>query len=263
MRTILAAVSLLTRIPLHAVATPGGSATTVPAAGSVRTGAAAFPLVGALIGGLAGVICLVVGPAEPTVAACLAIGAIALVSGGLHLDGLADTVDALLAPDPARAEAARTDPAVGAGGAVALIVVIGTQIAGVSALVGTGSGGPWLAAWTLVIAAAVGRATPVVGSVVARRSLPTGAPGFGSWFRAQVGAVDVVVAMLTCAALIGLGAVATGASAVALGAVTGVLVGLGVLVGIARGRGGLDGDGFGAAIELTVAAVVVAVAVLT
>ena len=52
------------------------------------------------------------------------------MSGGLHLDGLADTADALMAPDRMRAEAARKDPGVGSGGVVALVLVLAAQVAG-------------------------------------------------------------------------------------------------------------------------------------
>ena len=54
---------------------------------------------------------------------------LAAVSGGLHLDGLADTADALVAPDAYAAERAREDPSVGPGGAVALLVVLGAEVA--------------------------------------------------------------------------------------------------------------------------------------
>lgn len=270
MRTLLAAVGLLTRIRVRVPAAPAavptsapGPTDSLPVPAAVATGAAAFPLVGALIGAMAGVVCMVIGPAEPTVAACLAVGTMALVSGGLHLDGLADTVDALLAPDPLRAEAARTDPAIGAGGAIALVVVIGTQIAALAAIVGTAPAGPWLAAWALVVAAAIGRATPVVGAIAARGLLPAGAPGFGSWFRAQVGVRDAAVAALSTVAVVVLAVVATGQAGLAIGAALGAAVGLAILVAIARRRSGLDGDGFGATIELAVAGVLVVIAVLT
>ena len=42
----------------------------------------------------------------------------AVVSGAIHLDGLADTADALLAPDPAAPRPLAQDPAIGSGGGV-------------------------------------------------------------------------------------------------------------------------------------------------
>ncbi len=60
-----------------------------------------------------------------------------------------------------------------------------------------------------------------------------------------------------------LAVVATGQAGLAIGAALGAAVGLAILVAIARRRNGLDGDGFGATIELAVAGVLVAIAVLT
>ena len=81
-------------------------------------------LVGALIGAARCSMpcCLAVGDLVPTVAAILAMAMLAVLSGGLHLDGLADTFDALVAAGPDAAERARKDPAVGAAGATTLIL---------------------------------------------------------------------------------------------------------------------------------------------
>lgn len=85
-----------------------------------------FPPVGALIG-------LVVGGAwwaagllwPPLVAAAIAVTVDAALTGLLHLDGLSDAADGLLSPmDRDRRLAVMRDPAVGAFGAVALIVVL-------------------------------------------------------------------------------------------------------------------------------------------
>ena len=83
---IRAAASMLTRIPVRSVS-------------AETTGAGAYGLVGALIGVLAAIpLGLLAGPV-PTLAAIAAVAALAVLSGGLHLDGLADTADALLASD--------------------------------------------------------------------------------------------------------------------------------------------------------------------
>jgi adenosylcobinamide-GDP ribazoletransferase len=85
-----------------------------------------FPIVGALIG-------LAVGYAwwgaeqlwPPLVAAAIALVADAAITGMLHLDGLSDSADGLLAPmDRERRLAVMRDPSVGAFGAVTLIVVL-------------------------------------------------------------------------------------------------------------------------------------------
>ena len=195
----------------------------------------------------------------------------ALVSGGLHLDGLADTVDALLAPDPARAELARRDPRIGAGGAAALILVLGTQVAALASLVGT--------------AAAGGRPVPAPGSppltVVGRGRRCARGAGRRRRLLARAGAgrparrLRRVVRGDRPAArrghrrrrpwslLVAVAAAVLASVGLVVGTVAGVGVGFVALAAIRRQRGGLDGDGLGAAIELTVAAILVAVAVVT
>ena len=85
-----AALGLLTRLPVH------------PTDARV-SGAAAFPLAGTLVG-LAGVVPLIpLATNEPLLGSLLAIAAMTVLTGALHLDGLADTADALMAPDPTQA----------------------------------------------------------------------------------------------------------------------------------------------------------------
>ena len=244
--TIAAAVAILTRIP---VASAGAAAS---------SGAAAFGLVGGLVAATGAVPILVLGGAEPMLAAILAIVVMAIVSGGLHLDGLADTTDALLAPDPGLAERARKDPAIGVGGAIALILVIAAQVAALASL--TTRPGPLSAALTLIAAGAASRALGVVVVRTWRSRAP--ADGFGSWFAGRVSSRAVVVAAGTAASVaIGAGAI-LGAPLLAVGVALGTLAGLGMAAAIIRVRGQLDGDAMGAAIELTAAAILVAVAVL-
>ena len=57
------------------------------------------------------------GQGHPGPAAISALAIVAILSGGLHLDGLADTSDALAAPAGA-ADRARTDPRAGTAGVV-------------------------------------------------------------------------------------------------------------------------------------------------
>src|SRR5258706_7289390 len=107
---LLAAVGFLTRVPLGS----GG------AANAERTGASAFGLVGAAVGAVGAIVLVVLGDRAPLAASGLAVGAMAVVSGALHLDGLADTADALAAPDEAASTRARKDPAVGPPGAASI-----------------------------------------------------------------------------------------------------------------------------------------------
>ncbi len=177
--TLQAAFALLTRLPVH----PGDE---------MASGAAAFPIVGVLVGAVGAVPILLGGGVEPVVASLLAIAAMTVLTGALHLDGLADTADALLAPDPTTAERARKDPSVGPGGAVALILVLGIEVAALAGI--AGSAGAPIAAAALVMAAVVGRTLPVVVVVLAGDRAERG--GFGGWFAARVGPVDAVVAVV-------------------------------------------------------------------
>ncbi|NES39834.1 adenosylcobinamide-GDP ribazoletransferase, partial [Micromonospora sp. PPF5-17] len=96
------------------------------------------PAVGALLGGLlAAVLLLTAALAPPLVAAGVTVGAGALLTRGLHLDGLADTVDAL---GSYRRGAAALEimkkPDVGPFGVVALVVVLLLQAAMLAELAG-------------------------------------------------------------------------------------------------------------------------------
>lgn len=232
--TLRAATGLLTRWPI-----------------TVRddsTGAKAFAIVGAAIGVLGAIVLVVVGSAEPTLGAVLAIGTIALASGGLHLDGMADTADALAAPDPDRAEVARRDPSAGSAGVVALIVVIGGQIAALASLAAD-PGGPLVAAAACVASATAARTVPVVGGYLLRRhARPT---GFGAWFTGRLRAADAILALATLAGVLAIGLGAGAPLAVVLAPAMAIVLGTLVLAWIVARRGRLDGDALGAAVELT------------
>jgi len=87
-RDLGAALGLLTRLPVPNFLIPKGE---------IRNGAWAFPLIGALIGLIAaGVQVGALTLGAPTgLAAALALGAMLLLTGALHEDGLADSADGL------------------------------------------------------------------------------------------------------------------------------------------------------------------------
>lgn len=243
---IRAAAALLTRLPVR------GPLVDV-------SGAAVFPLVGAAVGATGAAVLLLLGAlGEPVVGAVAAVGIMALVSGGLHLDGLADTADALMAPDAERAEAARADPATGSGGVVALIVVLGAQVAALVSLQG-GAEGPGVAAAACVSAAAVARATPVMGAWLWRRRAR--GDGFGSWFAARVGAGAAGLALALAAVVVVIAVTLVGSIALGTALAAGGAIGTLVLGWIVWRRDRLDGDGLGASVELTVAIALAAAAV--
>src|SRR3954470_14414286 len=243
--TVRAAFALLTRLPVSSSDDASG-------------GAAAFPLVGAVVGIVSAAPVVVAGSGQPVLGGLLAVGAMAVVTGVLHLDGLADTADALVAPYPAAADRARKDPAVGPGGVVALLLVLGTEVAALAGLASTGSG--WLAGAALIVSAAVARTI----TVVVVQTVPTRIPGdgFAGWFARRVGTSEAVVSVLLATAVTLGVATAAGSTAVALGGALGALLGLGAAALIVTLRGQLDGDGLGAVVELTVGATLTATLLL-
>ena len=242
---VRAAVALLTRLPMqHPLAD--------------ATGAAAFPLIGAGIGLLGGLVCLAIGGSQPTLAALVAVGAMALASGGLHLDGLADTADALATADPVRAEAARKDPAIGSGGVVALIIVIGAQVAALAAIAGDTDRS--MAAGACVAAATISRAVLVLGAWLVRSHVRE--DGFGAWFAERITFRDVIVASGLAAVIVATVGVIVASSALVAGVAIASLGGVAVLGWITWRRDALDGDGLGASAELTMAMALGAVALL-
>jgi adenosylcobinamide-GDP ribazoletransferase len=240
---VRASFALLTRLPIRS-------------AGTDVSGASAFALVGGLVGLAGAAPLLVLGPTEPLLAAVAAVSLMAVLSGALHLDGLADTADALLAPDRARAEQARNDPAVGAGGIVALVLVLAAQVAALSSLA---SAGPVIAAAGCVVAGAVSRLVPVVLSWLSKDRATTG--GFGGWFAARVGRVEVIAVLASAVAIVAAASVIAGSPVPALGGASGAV--LGVLAGraVVAARSQLDGDGLGASVELAMVATLAACAI--
>lgn len=242
---VRAALGLLTRMPAGAAAAD-------------HPGAAAFALVGAVVGCLAAVpLVLLALAGEPVLGAIAAVATLAVVSGGLHLDGLADTADALVAPDPASAERAREDPTVGPAGVTTLLLVLGAQVAALASL--ATSSGPLVAGSTVVAAGTVSRWLPVLAVTLFRRRV--GLDGLGAWFGARVSPPDAVVGGATTVLVIAVGGAAAG-WAVAVAALGGAAIGIAGAALVARTRGRLDGDGLGASVEIAMTATLAVLAVI-
>jgi len=190
---IPAALALLTRVPLEI--------DHEKAAADAARAAWAWPLVGAGIGALAAILgYLVWGLGAPGgVAAALALAFMALVTGALHEDGLADTADGLWGAGEraARLEIMK-DARIGAFGLLALLLVVLGRWSGVEALFG--SGGLF---WALVVAGAVSR----LPMAVALHVIPAARNDGMSARVGQVPRISVLVAGAICLvlALIGFG----------------------------------------------------------
>ncbi|MFC9788695.1 adenosylcobinamide-GDP ribazoletransferase [Rhodococcus sp. NPDC127528] len=140
-----------------------------------RRAIAATPLVGLLFGAVAaGLLWLLLGASlDPALAGLLAVAALALLSRGMHVDGLADTVDGLgCYGPPERALEVMRGGGVGPFGVVALVVCIGAQAVSFGALA---TAGQWV---TVAVAVAAGRVAVVLAC---RRGVPAASPtGFGA-----------------------------------------------------------------------------------
>ena len=255
--------------------------TVIPAGigGDLDEGAAAravfwLPVLGAGLGvaGSAGLVFVAAGGLSPErqfLGAALAVALLAVATGGLHLDGLADTADGLGSRRPAdqALEIMRRSDA-GPLGVATLVLVLLIQVSALASLprgwtgsgwTGSGwcSGGAWTGASGLVLAAVTSRVAVVLatGSPSARRS------GFGALVAGRTSAAGRVASVvILLGAVVAAGLALGGVAAAAWGgaaAVAGLAVGA-LLRGAARRRlGGMTGDVFGAIIELSTATVLV------
>ena len=239
LRGLAAAVAFLTRVPV-------GRWIELDAADIAR-GGALFPLVGAGIGTVVGGATQALsGSLTAPLAAVIGLAAGAVLTGVLHLDALADTADAFGASTRERALEIMREHAIGAYGAVSLVLDLGAKTAALAVLAERHE-----VLRYAVCAAAVARVAPVVLS----SALPYARSGGGignalggtGWVRVGVAvAVGVAICVLLHATLL-------------------LAVGLAVVVGVGfvarHALGGVTGDVLGAAAELCeLAALVVAVA---
>jgi adenosylcobinamide-GDP ribazoletransferase len=242
-----AAAGFLTRLPLA-----GASASE-----ATTTGAAAFGLIGAVLGAAAGLILFVVAaPVTPLAAGFVAVAVLAAVSGALHLDGLADTADALAVGDPSRAEEARRDPRVGAAGVGAIVVVVGLDAALLAGLVT--SHGAALAALACLVATSGSRALAPAVALIARDRVRVG--GSAAWFAAHTSPLAASIALMTAAAVAVIAQFVAGSLAPTVGLVVGLAFASVAAEWLIRRRGALDGDGIGAIVEIAFTATLLATA---
>jgi adenosylcobinamide-GDP ribazoletransferase len=209
---------------------------------------AVAPAVGALLGAvLAGtLIGLDALRAPPALAGVVVVGLGALLTRGLHLDGLADTVDALGAyRSREQALAIMKKPDVGPFGVTALVLVLLGQSAAVAALPPRG----WLAASACVVAAtACGRAAV---SWACRRGVPAARPdGLGALVAGTTGWPALALGTAFVAAL-AVSAVPGRAWQGPIAVVAALAVALLLLRHVVRRLGGITGDVLGAAVEAT------------
>lgn len=216
-----------------------------------------LPLVGAAVGAVAGLPLTAVlswAPHAAVLGAALSVVALVLATRALHLDGLADTIDALGSHAPAEGALEimrRSD--IGPFGVAAIALSLVVDVTALASL----DGGAWRPVAALAVAAATGR----VGVLLAAHArVPSARPdGFGGYVAGSQS--SAVVAIETCA-VIGFGiALAAAVDGSVLGWSMAQLGALAVLVAVqmhaTRRFGGVTGDVFGALIEIGTAATLV------
>lgn len=133
----------------------------------------------------------------PLVAAGLTLGVLAHGSRGMHLDGLADTVDGLGAGwDRERALEIMRRGDVGPMGAVALVIVLLVQVGAIAALLGAG----WRGA--LVVGAAVVASRAAAAAVCGRGQQAAPGSKLGAAFVGTVPFAGAVLVVLAVGALL-------------------------------------------------------------
>jgi adenosylcobinamide-GDP ribazoletransferase len=172
--------------------------------------------------------------------AWLLVLALAVFSGGMHLDGLADSADGLLGARGRSAErrlVIMRDARVGAYGVVALIAVLSLKWSAVLSLPRD------VRAEALLLTPCLGRAAVVVGTTAFPYARPS---GLGLALHQAAGGSSLAVA----------GAIALGAAGALLGwgglVIAAVVIATALAVGAwaTRRLGGLTGDVYGALVEI-------------
>jgi adenosylcobinamide-GDP ribazoletransferase len=201
-----------------------------------------FPVVGLAVGAVVGGAWWAAGRLwAPALAAVVAVAVDAVLTGGLHLDGLADSADGLIPPvTRARRFEIMADPRVGVFGAVALVLVLGLRITALSVTPAKVLvlAGLWCGSRTLM--AVVALAAP---SAHADGGLAAAFTGGRTAHRTAASTYGVAAYGLALAC--GLAALGAGSRGLAVVAAE-VVAALAVVWGATRRLGGYTGDVLGA-----------------
>ncbi|MFL6110830.1 MAG: adenosylcobinamide-GDP ribazoletransferase [Catenulispora sp.] len=210
------------------------------------------PLVGGALGALAGATAAGLGwwTSSPVVAAVGGVAALAALTRGLHLDGLADTADGLGSAKPA-ADALRIMKAsdIGPFGVITLVLVLLGQVV---LLAGAWERhGAWYGGCALGIACVTGR---LAVTWACRPGVPSARPdGLGAWVAGSVSRTALAVASAGTLAAAGIAGFCVSDGARWPLWPTAVVVGLAATLTLLghtiRRFGGITGDVLGAVVE--------------
>lgn len=207
------------------------------------------PVVGLLPAAMAGALCLACGAlgVPPLLVGVAVVASLALLTRGLHLDGLADTADGLASGyDRERALTVMRRGDVGPSGATTLTLVLLGQVAAVAALTQ-----PQRPALALLVGLAVVVSRTMLALACVRGIAAARPDGLGAGVIGTVGRAPAAGALLAATALLAVAASSArlpwwgGALAMVLAA-TAVAA---LLARCVRRLGGVTGDVLGAAVE--------------
>lgn len=228
------AFTFLTRLPI-----PNRSARDWDA---FRRSAWTFPVVGAVVGAVAGVAFSL--PVPWPTAVVLYLVALSLLTGVTHPDGLADVGDAIAAHDPERRREVLKDSSTGVGGTLALVLVFVATAFGAVGLASTAAG--MGVALRIALAAEVGAKLGMALLVCFGDSAHD---GLGSQLTDAVGPASVIPAVAIAGTVLlapPTGALPALVAALAAGPVVAVVV----LLRARSWLGGVNGDLMGATNEV-------------
>lgn len=205
------------------------------------------PWVGAVLGGLQGLLWWGLEGRVPTLAqVALVLAASLLLTGGLHMDGAMDTADGLAAGE--RLLEAMDDSRVGASGAQALALLLLLRTAALATLATAAPLAlPWAALW--------GRVAPLVAMARFPYLRPGGTAAFhrehwaGLARELRPTALLVLLVVVIEMAVAGWVVAGSGASKAVLAGLAGLLPALVVPLWLGRRLGGHSGDSYGACVE--------------
>ncbi|MFI7241120.1 adenosylcobinamide-GDP ribazoletransferase [Streptomyces qinglanensis] len=217
---------------------------------AARAGMVCAPAVGLVVGGLAAAAgaALLLGGASALLAGVASTAVPAVLTRGLHLDGLADVADGLGSGKPADAALrVMKQSDIGPFGVVTLVFVLLAQVAALAELYARG----WAAGAAGAVAAAVAARGAL--TLAARRGVPAARPeGLGAAVAETVPRAAALTAAGCCAVLSAGGAWPVGrtaAAAAAAGTVLGLCAAELLLRHCVRRFGGVTGDVFGGVAE--------------
>lgn len=232
-RALALALQLLTQLPVPTLSTP-------PQPQELGRSVLFFPGVGLLIGVLLVGVRMALWPTDSGVLAAFVLTVWVLLTGGLHLDGLADTADAWIGGqgDRARTMAIMKDPRSGPIAIVVVVLLLLTKFAALQVLlVGDADA-------VLLLAPVLGRAAIVLLLITTPYVRPDGlgSPYANYLPRWSCGVLVLLIAAATGVLLEGMGRI--------LLAVLGISF-MGLRYSLMTRLGGVTGDTLGAACELT------------